>query len=148
MNFLTPIFVVGFIVLGIYKLFELFVRRKERMILIEKLPEVINANEVGIKFPEISFGKRDYGSWALRFALLLVGVGLGCLLAFIVQCGLQYSLFDLSKLNMDDWHVREEISNLRFVLYFSFIAIFGGLSLFAAYLIERKQTKKQRDLVE
>ena len=141
---LAPVLVVGFIVLGIYKLFELFVRKSERIALIEKLPALLSSNEVGkaISFPEISFVKRDFGSWALRISLLLVGVGLGCLLAFIIQAG----MLDFASYNLKDWHAREEMRQMRFVLYFSFIAICGGLSLFVAYLVERKQIKVQKDL--
>ena len=140
---LEAIFIVGFVVLGIYKLFELFVRKKERMILIEKLPAILNANEAGkvIKFPEISFIKRNSGSGALRIALLLVGVGLGCLLAFF----LQYSAFPLSDWTVKDWEARTEMAHIRVVLYFSCIAICGGLCLLVAYLIERRQIKRQRD---
>ena len=39
-NFLAPIFVTATICLTIYKLFELFVRRKERNTFIEKLSEI------------------------------------------------------------------------------------------------------------
>ena len=134
------VLVVGCIVLGVYKMFELFVRKSERMALIEKLPAVLNADEAGkvIKFPEISFIKRDSGSWALRIALLFVGVGLGCLLAFFVQ----YSTFTWPIRSGDDWNARREMG---VVLYFSFIAICGGLSLLVAYWIERRKIKGQGD---
>ncbi|GHV58232.1 hypothetical protein FACS1894182_09550 [Bacteroidia bacterium] len=143
---ITAILIVGFVVLGIYKLFELFVKKSERMALIEKLPAFLHSNEAGkgINFPEISFMRRDYGSWPLRLALLLMGVGLGCLLAFL----LQYCMFDFSNYNLSEWQGRREVENIRFVLYFSFIAIFGGLSLFIAYLVERKQSKKETDSKE
>jgi hypothetical protein len=138
---LDEVLVVGFLVLGVYKLFELFVKKGERLALIEKLPAVLAANEAGsmINLPEISFIKTDYGSWPLRLSLLFIGVGLGCLLAFVFQ----YSMFDFSSYDMNDWQERREVEHIRFVLYFSLIAIFGGLSLFIAYLIERQQSKKQ-----
>jgi hypothetical protein len=141
MNDMDGILIVGFVVLGIYKLFELFVRKGERMALIEKLPVFLNAGKEGnvINLPEISFLKKDYGSWPLRLSLLFMGVGLGCLLAFLVQ----YSMFDFSRYNIDEWRGRLEVEHIRFVLYFSFIAVFGGFSLFVAYLIERQQAKKQ-----
>ena len=146
MGELTAVFVVGFVVLGIYKLFELFVRKRERMALIEKLPALFDLNVAGkvINFPEISFMKRDNGSWPLRISLLFIGVGLGCLLAFVVQ----YTCFDVSSYNFNEWGDRQNLGHIRFVLYFSFIAIFGGLSLFIAFLIERQQAKKQDSSVE
>ncbi|MDR2804732.1 MAG: hypothetical protein LBB85_03695, partial [Dysgonamonadaceae bacterium] len=138
---LTAIFIIGFIVLGIYKLVELFARKNERMALIEKLPAFVSENEAGnvINFPEISFVKKDYSSWALRFSLLLTGVGVGCLLAFI----LQYSLIDFASYNLNELYERRELEHLRFILYFSGISVFGGLGLLAAYLIERKEDRKQ-----
>ena len=111
------------------------------MALIEKLPAFLDAKETGkgFNFPNISFMKPDYSSLPLRFSLLLIGVGLGCLLAFIVQ----NCYFDFSKYNISEWRDRQEVAHIRFILYFSFIAVFGGLSLMIAYLIERRQEKKQ-----
>ncbi|GHT18886.1 hypothetical protein AGMMS4957_02010 [Bacteroidia bacterium] len=122
---LTPVFVVGFLVLGTYKLFELFVRKSERLAIIEKLV-AFSGDKVfsgSIKLPDISFGS-DSGSWALRVALLLIGVGLGCLLGFFTQ----YYYFGDSP----DWHIRQ----LAGIIYLAYIAIFGGAGLLVAYLIE------------
>ncbi|GHT01355.1 hypothetical protein AGMMS49525_01850 [Bacteroidia bacterium] len=138
---LTPILVIGFIVLGIYKLTGLFVKKQERLTLLEKLPLIFENKENGgkINLPELSFGRRDYGSRTLRIALLLVGVGLGCIVAFF----LEYYLFDAfltqNFRKLDNWL---HIEQLLFVLYFSFITIFGGLGLLIAYLMEQKQGKK------
>ena len=46
MDFITAPLVVGFICLGIYALFELFVRRKERL-LIEKKCERMDIADLG-----------------------------------------------------------------------------------------------------
>jgi hypothetical protein len=136
----NEVLIVGFIVFGIYKLFELFVRKSERMALIEKLSVFPCTHEAGsvINFPEISFMQTKYDSWPLRLSLLFMGVGLGCLLAFLCQ----FSMFDFSEHgSTSEWAHRqiEHIRHIRFVLNFSFIAVFGGLGLFVAYLIERKQ---------
>jgi hypothetical protein len=139
----TAICIIGFIVLGIYKLFELFVKRKERIAIIEKWSALLNNDELShsINIPVINWGKRDYGSWPLRISLLLMGVGLGCMIAFFIQ----YGLFDsFNGANIENWHVRHDIEQTQFVLYFSFITVFGGLGLFIAYLIELKQSKKQK----
>jgi H+/Cl- antiporter ClcA len=84
---LTAIFIVGFIVLGVYKLFELFVKKRERLMLIEKLVSLPSSTEVPepIRLPKILFEKQDYGSWPLRISLLLIGIGLGCLSSVIIQ---------------------------------------------------------------
>jgi hypothetical protein len=132
MGDLTGIFIVGFIVLGIYKLFELFVKKRERIMMMEKfsflyenkeLPDTIRISPV--------FSNQSSVSWPLRISLLLIGVGLGCLFAFFTQ----YALFDI---NDNNWKARE----LEAVVMFSFIAIFGGLGLLAAYLIEAKKERK------
>jgi hypothetical protein len=134
---ITAIFVVGSVILGIYKIFELFIRKKERALLIEKIPVFLNNNQLGdfVSLPGISFGKRDYGSWPLRISLLLIGVGMGCVIAFFIQ----YYLFDNTLRSVsDEGDIRRQIEQSQFVLYFSFITIFGGLGLLAAYLIELK----------
>ncbi|GHV22970.1 hypothetical protein FACS189428_5820 [Clostridia bacterium] len=139
---LVAIFIVGFIVLGIYKLFELFVRRKERMAIIDKSLDLLNNNEVNrsINFPAINWGKQDFGSWPLRISLLLIGIGLGCIIAFFIQ----FNLVNFySGANTNDWFIRETMHQTQFVLYFSFITVFGGLGLLIAYLIESKQAKKK-----
>ena len=46
MDFITIPLVVGTITLGIYKLFELFVCRKERIAMIEKLADRVNTGEI------------------------------------------------------------------------------------------------------
>jgi hypothetical protein len=143
MNGITAICIVGTIVLGIYKLFELLVKRKERMAIIEKWSALLNNDEVSqsINIPAINWGKQDYGSWPLRISLLLMGVGLGCMIAFFIE----YNIFNsFSGANIEDWHVRETMHQTQFVLYFSFITVFGGLGLLIAYLIEMKQAKKNK----
>ena len=132
---LTAIFIVGFCVLGIYKIFELFVKKNERIALIEKLAISKESKEIDI--PTLNFNK---GSSPLRLSLLFMGVGIGCILAFFAQ----YYYFD-SFLNVDfnDWGTRNNVNQIKFVLNFSFIAIFGGLGLFIAYLIESKKLKNK-----
>jgi hypothetical protein len=137
---LTAIFIVGFIVLGIYKLLELFVRKKERIMIIEKLLTLENKEASGsIHIPEISLGRQDLGSWPLRIALLLIGVGLGCIISFFIQHCLYNSFVDV---NMNDWKVEQNVSQIQFMLNFSLITIFGGIGLMIAYLIESKPAKK------
>ena len=133
---ITAILIVGFIVLGIYKLFELFAKRKERMLLIEKLPTIINNNkeELGsINLPSISFGSPNYSSWALRVSLLLIGIGLGCIVAVFL-----HTLFLEAVERVPNYQYREMV----FLIKFACITFFGGLGLFVAYLIELKQIKK------
>ena len=119
----AAIFVTGFVILGIYKVFELFVRRKERLAIIEKLASLANPESTGsIRLPNILFEKQDYGLWPLRISLLLIGIGLGCLCAFFIQ--MYYGL--------NNWGPISMVNTAS-------VCFFGGLGLFIAFLIELKQ---------
>jgi hypothetical protein len=126
---IDSIFIVGFIVLGVYKIIELLVRRKERLTFIEKLVVLYEDKKIAdsLHLPNISFGNGQSGSWALRISLLLIGVGIGCLLSF-------FTMYHLSGNTSVHGGMRE-------FLTFSFISIFGGIGLLTAYLIESKQDK-------
>lgn len=131
MGDITSIFIVGFIVLGIYKIFELLVRQKERLSFIEKFFTHCGDKKITDSFhlPDIAFGKRDSGSWwTLRISLLLIGMGIGCLLA----CYISYAVRK-DKLPVEVWSI----------CLFSLISVFGGLGLLTAYLIESKQNKRK-----
>ena len=138
MTDITAICIVGFITLGIYKVFELCIRRKERLAIIEKL--TLLSEQKDLKIPSISFGEQGYGSWSLRIALLFMGAGLGYLTAFMIQ----HIVFDsFLGFNVEDRSIRHQINEISFALNFSCITIFGGLGLLIAYLIEVKHNKKQ-----
>ena len=50
MDFITIPLVVGMITLGIYKLFDLFVRKKERLAIIEKIGDKFDSSMIENKF--------------------------------------------------------------------------------------------------
>ena len=115
---------------GIYKLFELFVRRKERMAMIEKMSfgdgMVVPPDVTKLFSPPIpTFG-------ALRIGLLLTGLGLGLVLAIFMNSYL-------------DWlasNAGGRPGRYFEVLYLAFMLLFGGLGLVIAYLMEQKNRKK------
>jgi len=125
-------FIVGFVVLGIYKLFELFAKRKERILMIEKLASLAenkegNESRLKISLPFVANGDTDFGFWPLRISLLLIGIGAGFLLAFFIR--FQYP--DMS------WDLIS-FANTAGILFF------GGIGLLAAYFIEqRKRAQKE-----
>jgi hypothetical protein len=123
----TAIFVVGFLTLGMYKIIELFVRKKERLAVIEKLASLPLESAEPVRVPNILYEKQDSGSWPLRISLLLIGIGLGCLCAFFLQ--MYYSSNSLT------W-------NQKHMLEFASLAFFGGIGLFVAFLIESNQKNK------
>ncbi|MDR1706604.1 MAG: DUF6249 domain-containing protein [Dysgonomonas sp.] len=134
MNDLVPIFVMGIITLGIYKIFELFVRRNERISIIEKLsnvdPETLKHR---INFPV--YKDESIGSWSIRIGLLLIGVGLGVVIATIVDISTAIPSYYKGQLVYDSMRSVD-------VLYPSCAAVFGGIGLVIAYFIEKKKDKK------
>lgn len=111
--FLVPItlFIAGFaMVFGIR-----YLASKERMAMIER---GINPNE-GRSAPKPFL--------SLKFGLLLVGLGLGLLVAL---------------LTVIIFHPETEDA---VALYFGFIAIFGGLGLICSYLVEKKWLDEQQE---
>ena len=129
MTFIEVPTVVGIIVLGIYKLFELFVRRKERLTIIEKVgdkltPDILNGKiDFTANIPNISFS-------ALKFGCLLVGLGLGLLVAFAIH-------YNFSGFIEDAFYKRDTV-------YGSCVLLFGGIGLLVAFLIELKINRKNR----
>jgi len=137
MHEIMAMVIVATITYGIYKLFELFARRKERMAMIEKLSSGIDPQLANnpLKRPVIRI--ENYGSWAIRVGLLLVGVGLGVAIATIVDL-----VVAPPSQNLHDGRVFYEFRNTISILYPACAAIFGGIGLVVAYFVEKKHDKK------
>lgn len=69
---LVPIFIVGIIFWSLYATINLIVKRKERLMLIEK-----GANAPEMKSEEFTFS-------SLKFGLLFIGIGAGALIGNII----------------------------------------------------------------
>lgn len=128
LDFIMVPAVVGIITLGIYRLFELFVRKKERLIIIDKIGDKLT--------PEILSGKIDFStdipklsSSALKFGCLFMGLGIGMLVAFAVH----YNFADFV----------ESSYQIRGAVYGSCVLLFGGLGLITAFIVELKLGKKR-----
>ena len=67
MDFIMVPAVMGIITLGIYKLFELFVRKKERLMIIDKIgdkltPDILNGKiDFSTDIPKLSFSALKFG---------------------------------------------------------------------------------------
>ena len=135
--------VVTFIVFSfIYMVFELFARRGERKMLIEKIVEIGKA-DVGRYLNEYLgntgmaniFRMRSHGS--IRGALLMLGIGIGVMAGFFIN----YLLVGDSYLTSNrHWDVCNE--EVVVVVYIASVCIFGGLGMLIAYFIERKENGK------
>ena len=82
MNFITAPLVCGIFVLGFYKLFELFVCKKERLLIIEKMGEKFTPDMLEHKINFSSIGSMSFS--ALKFGCLLMGLGLGLLIGYLI----------------------------------------------------------------
>lgn len=137
--------VVATIAYAIYRLFELFIRRRERLAIIEKVSEGIDpATLMGqLDLPNKN-EKRYYGSvgsWSIRIGLLLIGVGLGVTIAAIID------LLSVAPPSADE-RAFYEFRNTLSILYPACAAIFGGIGLVIAYFIERKEYRKGQNKLE
>lgn len=136
-NFLTAPLVIGIICAGIYGLFELFVRKNERLTLIEKLGDKLGTPGYDGKISLPSYTGVRFSFSALKLGLLLVGIGLGLLVGFI---------FCLNAIpnypNCENWGRMVDTAS---IVYGASIMLFGGAGLVAAFLIELFIAKKKKD---
>ena len=86
MNFIMAPAIIGIIGFTIFKLFELYARRRERILIIDKLrsEDLAKNTTVGdVKIGGFSFS-------ALKGGCLLMGLGLGLLVGFIIIIHLHF----------------------------------------------------------
>ena len=135
--------IVTFIVFSfIYMVFELFARRGERKMLIEKIVEIGKA-DVGRYLNEYLgntgmaniFRMKSRGS--IRGALLMLGIGIGVMAGFFINYLLVGDAYLTSSRH---WDVCNE--EVVVVVYIASVCIFGGLGMLIAYFIERKENGK------
>lgn len=111
---LQPVLILGVIFGAIVAIVYLQVRRKERMALLQTNKDASIFKAGCMK-----------ESASLKYGLLLVGVGLGILLANVLV----------------SFHVLSED-----VAYFAMIFIFGGIALLIDFFLQRKQLREHEEL--
>lgn len=137
MDFILVPLVVGIITLGIYKLFELFVCRKERLIMIEKLADRVNTGDVNSNFSlNLNYSRSRFTFGSLKGGALMLGIGLGLLIAFFI-CANSFPNYTAER----NWDVERQAS----VVYGACVLFFGGLGLIIAFLIEMMIHKKEKE---
>jgi hypothetical protein len=141
LDFITAPLIVWICFAGLYKLAELFVKRRERMILIEKFG-LVPDNQPLDKNPW-----KDHLSFtALRFGCLLTGVGLGLILGLLLNVllisQLQYYAND-DRLN-HGMHFLQDMQTTASA-YGAPVLLCGGLGLLTAFIIEIKMKKKKKN---
>ncbi|MCH5330105.1 MAG: hypothetical protein J1E04_03995 [Alistipes sp.] len=132
---LTPVLVVGFIVLSIYKVIELCVCRRERVMLIEKLDReglaefIRNGGIPQNMLRPYGGSNRHFGIMHLAAAML--GLGTGLVFTFSVLAG----FFDFDHF---PYYGRELCSG-------GFILLFTGLALVISFIVEYKLTARKKE---
>ena len=126
------IFVVGF-----YKLFELFVCKKERLLIIEKMGEKFTPDMLEHKINFSSIGK--FSSSALKLGCLLMGLGLGLLIGYLICTTTLQGYAEMGADRLFNRNMHDTIS----IIYGACILLFGGLGLLIASLVELKINKNK-----
>jgi hypothetical protein len=132
-EFISIPLIIGIITFGIYRLFELFVRRKERLIMIEKMGATIDPSILQQKFSFPETSGKAFGT--LKIACLLLGVGLGLLIGFFI---LMVSIPLLNSTN--EWYIQETSG----IIYGASVLLFGGVGLLVAFLLEQKYSREDK----
>ncbi|MDR2042139.1 MAG: hypothetical protein LBP98_07480 [Tannerella sp.] len=134
MDFIVAPLIVWICVSGLYGLFELYARRKERMCMYERF-----GDKIATINPEIFKGKFGLPLLAppsfsgLKIGCLLVGVGLGLVVGLFFNLEVQQALRE-----WNDWRRGEFFS----VAYGAPVLLFGGLGLIISFLVEKNAQKK------
>jgi len=122
----TAIIVVPTIFYFLFKFFDSLIRRKERMLMVEKL-DFSNLHTLpsaeALNVMDYMPNKRFSG---LRAGLLLAGVGLGLMVAWTL-------VLSLHPLYPDNGQI----------IYLAAPACFGGIGLIISYIIEQKARKQK-----
>jgi hypothetical protein len=108
-------------------LFELFVCKKERLLIIEKMGEKFTPDMLEHKINFSSIGNLSFSG--LKWGCLLMGFGLGLLAAFAIH----YNFQDFVSKQWD----------IQSMVYGACVLIFGGLGLLTAFLVELKINKNK-----
>ena len=127
LDFIMVPVVCGIFVLGFYKLFELFICKKERLLIIEKMGEKFTPDMLEHKLNFSSIGNMSFS--ALKFGCLFMGFGLGLLAAFAIHYNFEDFLFK-------KWEIQTTV-------YGASVLLFGGLGLLIAFLIELNINKNK-----
>ena len=135
MDFITVPLVVGIITLGIYRLFDLFVRKKERLSIIEKIGDKFDSSMIENKFsfPFITQSPGTFGT--LKIGCLLLGVGLGLLVGYFIGYGTLAGFYN------GEYNGNAQIAG---VIYGACVLLFGGMGLLIAFLVEMKYREDKK----
>lgn len=141
MDFIMAPLIVGIICAGIYGVTELFVRRKERLSIIEKIGDKLDAAAFDgkLKLPSYSSSRFSFSFSSLKAGCLLAGIGLGLLVGFFITTSMAL-LMDTQGEYWNGWF-RGEIAGTA---YGASVLLFGGIGLIIAFVVELKLSKDKK----
>lgn len=125
-----------------YKVVELFVRKKERLMIVDKLSSLEGFSSEKLDFSRVfSQDKSDKGQYiALRFGSLIIGLGLGLLVGYFI------GLFSFPPISSAiDNQIYYRFRETKELIYGSSTLLFGGIGLVSGFLAEyyiRKNNNK------
>lgn len=123
-----------------YKVVELFVRKKERLMIVEKLSSLEGISSEKLDFSKLfPQEKSDKGQYlALRFGCLIVGLGFGLLVGYFL--GYLSNPYFATANNEVYYRLRDSVE----LVYGSSTLLFGGLGLIVGFLIEYRIRKNSK----
>ncbi|MHC1778822.1 MAG: hypothetical protein AB9922_01120 [Bacteroidales bacterium] len=137
MEFISIPVTFGIGAYAFYKLVELFARKKERIMLIEKLSQISSANVENLDLSKI-FGdgrKLNNKYISLRIGSLLMGLGAGLLIGIVIVTQIFGTAVPSS------YEANESMG----IVYGASTLCFGGLGLIAGFIVEAKMSKKENN---
>jgi predicted histidine transporter YuiF (NhaC family) len=136
MDWITAPLICAVIFGCIYKVVELFVHKRERLMLINKLTEISNVDFKGISL--YNSGNKFTG---LRIGWLMLGVGFGFLFGFLINLMATNGRYATEFSNA--WSYHHYVGGIAYV---ACICICGGIGLLLSYRAERnaEQPKEKK----
>lgn len=122
----------------IYKVVELFVRKRERLMLINKITEISNTDFKGINL--YNSGNKFT---ALRIGWLMLSVGCGFLFGFLINMMATYGKY-ATEFGVA-WGYHNAVGS---IVYVACICICGGIGLLLSYKAERKAEHSEEKKAE
>jgi hypothetical protein len=132
MEFIFVPLIVWICVSGVYGLFELFARKKERLIIIEKIGEKLDSSLIEGKFNALNMSMKSFSS--LKIGCLLAGLGLGLLVGLLITTILYSNHYFAGA---ENWRIDRYYE----VAYGASVLLFGGIGLLISFVIENKMNK-------
>ena len=142
MDFIVVPLTTGIVFAAIYGLFDLFVRRKERLAIIEKIGDKLDASAFEGKLGLPSYKGNHISFSSLKAGCLLTGIGLGLLVGFLISTVLAVGGGDDLFLS-DGWRgwYRSDVAG---TVYGASVLLFGGIGLLVSFVIEMNMKKKNQ----